>query len=75
MNVKSHRKILDQPILISKLKNQTPKLLAGAALAYGTYDTFKAPKKSEKTARNQKCCDTEHCCGYFFNQRFWAQDG
>ena len=48
MNVKAIGKFLDQPILISKLKNQTPKLLAGAALAYGTYDTFKAPKEERK---------------------------
>jgi len=48
MNIHAVGKFLDQPILISKLKNQTPKLLASAALAYGVYDTMKAPKEERK---------------------------
>ncbi len=48
MNVSAVGKFLDQPILISKLKNQTPKILTGAALAYGIYDTMKAPKEERK---------------------------
>ncbi len=48
MNVSAIGKFLDQPILIAKLKNQTPKILIGAALAYGAYDTMKASKEERK---------------------------
>jgi len=48
VNVSAVGKFLDQPILISKLKNQTPKILTGTALAYGIYDTMKAPKEERR---------------------------
>ncbi len=48
MNISAIGKALDQPLLISKLKDKTPKLLGGAALAFGIYDTFKAPKEERK---------------------------
>lgn len=48
MNVSAIGKTLDQPLLISKLKNQTPKILTGAAFAFGLYDTMKAPKGERK---------------------------
>lgn len=48
MNVSAIGKFLDQPILIAKLKQQTPKILISAALAYGAYDTMKAPKEERK---------------------------
>ncbi len=48
MNIHAAGKFLDQPVLISKLKRQTPKILTGAAIAYGTYDTMKAPKEERK---------------------------
>ncbi len=41
-------KFLDQPLIISKLKDKTPKLLAGAAFAYGAYDTLKTKKEDRK---------------------------
>ena len=48
MNISAIGKTLDQPLLISKLKDQTPKILCGAAFAYGLYDTMKAPKEERK---------------------------
>lgn len=48
MNVSATGKFLDQPLLISKLSKQTPKILVGAALAYGIHDTLKAPKEERK---------------------------
>lgn len=48
MNVSAIGKALDQPLLICKLKDKTPKILGGAALAFGIYDTFKAPKEERK---------------------------
>lgn len=48
MNISAVGKFLDQPILISKLKTQTPKILTGAALAYGVYNTMKAQKEERK---------------------------
>jgi len=48
MNISAIGKALDQPLLISKLKDQTPKILCGAAFAYGLYDTMKAPKEERK---------------------------
>ena len=41
MNISAIGKTLDQPLLISKLKDKTPKILAAAAFTYGIYDTFK----------------------------------
>jgi len=48
MNISAIGKTLDQPLLISKLKDKTPKILTGLAAAYGVYDTMKAPKKERK---------------------------
>lgn len=48
MKAVSLGKFLDQPLIISKLKDKTPKLLAGAAFAYGMYDTFKSEKQDRK---------------------------
>lgn len=48
MNIKPIGKFLDQPILISKLKKQTPKILALSAGAFGIYDTMKAPEGERK---------------------------
>ena len=48
MNIRAIGKALDQPLLISKLKDKTPKILGAAALAYGVYDTFNAPKEERK---------------------------
>lgn len=48
MNISAIGKTLDQPLLISKLKDKTPKILAAAAFAYGAYDTLKAPKEERK---------------------------
>lgn len=48
MNISPVGKFLDQPLLISKLKDKTPKILAGAALLYGLHDTFQAPKEERK---------------------------
>ncbi len=48
MNISAIGKTLDQPLLISKLKDKTPKILAAAAFTYGIYDTFKTPKEERK---------------------------
>lgn len=48
MNISAIGKALDQPLLISKLRNQTPKILCGAAFAYGLCDTIKVPKEERK---------------------------
>lgn len=48
MNIASVGKFLDQPVLISKLKKHTPKILTGAAGAFGVYDTIKAPEEERK---------------------------
>ncbi len=48
MNITAVGKFLDQPVLISKLKDKTPKILTGAAFAYGIYDVYKTPKENRK---------------------------
>ena len=48
MNITAVGKFLDQPVLISKLKDKTPKILVGAAFAYGAYDVYKTPKENRK---------------------------
>lgn len=48
MNITAVGKFLDQPVLISKLKDKTPKILIGAAFAYGIYDVYKTPKENRK---------------------------
>ncbi len=54
MNISAAGKFLDQPILISKLKKQTPKILIGAAFAYGAGDTIKTFKKKGKEEAKKK---------------------
>ncbi len=53
MNISAVGKFLDQPLLISKLKDKTPKILCGAAAAYGIYDTIQSPKE-ERSNRGIK---------------------
>lgn len=53
MNISAVGKFLDQPVLISKLKNNTPKILCGAVFAYGIKDTMQAPKE-ERAKRGIK---------------------
>lgn len=48
MNISAIGKTLDQPLLISKLRNQTPKILAAGAFAFGLYDTMKTPKEERR---------------------------
>ena len=45
MKIQTIAKYVDQPVLLNKLQQKMPALLIGTGAAYGTYDTFKSPRR------------------------------
>ena len=74
MNISAIGKALDQPLLISKLKDQTPKILCGAAFAYGLYDTMKAPKEERKNRGLKKRSNFKYCCWDLSFECIWFKN-